>query len=245
MRMTWLTVLVFIAFIGTVAAEEDGQYVIVADPYVELHTGPGSTFPITNVIERGEEVEVVKRRTQWFKVRGPRDQEGWAHIDQMEMTLQPSGAEVAFPRSTIAEFRERSWEVGVLAGDFGGATVLSAYGGYGLTKHLSAEIEASQILGDFSDGWSATASLVHTFVPEWRVSPFFLLGTGIIEIDPKATSAEAEDRSDPVGIVGVGFKAYLSERFMFRAEYRNLVVFSSRNDNEDVDEWKAGFAVFF
>jgi hypothetical protein len=86
---------------------------------------------------------------------------------------------------------------------------------------------------------------VHTFVPEWRVSPFFLLGTGIIEIDPKSTSAEAEDRSDPVGIVGVGFKTYLSERFMFRAEYRNSMVFSSRNDNEDVDEWKAGFAVFF
>jgi hypothetical protein len=197
------------------------------------------------VIERGEEVNVLKRRTQWFKVRGPRDQEGWVHIDQMELTLQPSGSAVVFPRSTVAEFRERRWELGVTAGDFGGATILSGYGGYGLTKHLSAELELSQILGDFSDGWSATASLVHTFVPEWRVSPFFLLGTGIIEIDPKSTSAEAEDRSDPVGIVGVGVKAYLSERFMFRAEYRNTVVFSSRNDNEDVDEWKAGFAVFF
>jgi len=77
------------------------------------------------------------------------------------------------------------------------------------------------------------------------VSPFFSLGTGIINIEPKSTLAEAEDRSDQVAIVGLGLKGYLSQRILLRFEYKGYVVLGSRDDNEDVDEWKAGLAVFF
>jgi hypothetical protein len=30
-----------------------------------------------------------------------------------------------------------------------------------------------------------------------------------------------------------------------RMEYRNHEIFTSRDDNEEIDEWKVGFAVFF
>lgn len=245
MQRWWLTVWLIVACAGTVAAAEDPQYVVVVDPYVDMRTGPGEGYPVTQVIERGERVGILKRRTDWFKVRSPREKEGWVHIDQLEATLQPSGDPVDFPKATLTEYRHHTWEFGALAGDFGGATAYTFYGSKTLSKHLSAETGFSQILGDVSDGWSITANLVHTFVPERRVSPFFLLGTGIIQIEPKSTLAQSTDRRDPIGIVGVGVKAYISERFMLRAEYQSTVVFSSRNDNEDVDEWKAGFAVFF
>jgi hypothetical protein len=45
--------------------------------------------------------------------------------------------------------------------------------------------------------------------------------------------------------VGVGLKAYAARRFLVRVQYSSYVVLSDRNDNEDIDEWKAGFAVFF
>jgi len=32
---------------------------------------------------------------------------------------------------------------------------------------------------------------------------------------------------------------------MLRGEYRNNIVFTSRDDNEEVDEWKLGLAFFF
>jgi hypothetical protein len=32
---------------------------------------------------------------------------------------------------------------------------------------------------------------------------------------------------------------------MFRAEYRSYVLFTSRDENEEIDEWKGGFAFFF
>ena len=38
----------------------------VADSYLELHTGPGRGYPVTRVIPRGDHVEVLKRRTDWY-----------------------------------------------------------------------------------------------------------------------------------------------------------------------------------
>jgi hypothetical protein len=239
----WLTI--GLLLLSGSAAAADVQFVVVADPYIELHTGPGSGYPITRIIERGDEVGILKRRTDWFKVRSPDGHQGWASREQMELTLQPSGKPAKFPAATRAAFDARHWELGVLAGDFGGATAYTGFGSYRFSRHLAVELNASQVLGTFSDGWGASVNIVHTFVPEWRASPFFSLGTGIIHIEPKATLAQTPDRDDQTAIVGMGVSSYLSRRFIVRLEYKNYVVLSSRNDNEDVDEWKAGFAIFF
>jgi hypothetical protein len=53
------------------------------------------------------------------------------------------------------------------------------------------------------------------------------------------------DRQDSIAHAGIGVRTYLTRRFVFRAEYKTYVVFTSRNDNEDVQEWKAGFSFFF
>ena len=84
------------------------------------------------------------------------------------------------------------------------------------------------------------------FVPEWRLSPYFTLGTGVIYTEPKSTLVQSVDRDDQIGYVGGGLQFYLTRRFMLRTEYRNNIVFTSRDDNEEVDEWKyLGFAFFF
>jgi uncharacterized protein YgiM (DUF1202 family) len=227
------------------AMAEEIQSVLVADPFLELHTGPSLGYPVTQVIERGEEVGIVKRRTDWFLVRSPRGTEGWAYRDQLEQTLQLTGAAVVFPVADLSGYRAHTWEAGIMAGDFDGATVYNAFGSWSFSKHLAAELNFAQILGNTSDGWYATVNVTHTFVPEWRVSPFFSLGTGIIEINPKSALAETTDRSDEVAVVGVGLKAYAARRFVVRVQYSGYVVLSDRNENEDIDEWKAGFAVFF
>src|SRR5690606_22597718 len=102
-----------------------------------------------------------------------------------------------------------------------------------------------QFLGNASNGVTVDLGLTHVFVPEWRLSPFVTLGTGLVDIDPKATLVTPLDRTDQTAYVGGGVRFYLARRFFLRAEYRSHVVFTSRNDNEEVDEWKAGFAFFF
>jgi hypothetical protein len=219
--------------------------VAVADPYLEMHTGPGRGYPIFHVVDRGESVEIVMQRTDWYLVRDADGDEGWVDQEQMELTLTGDGSEFDVERANLADFTNAKWELGVLAGDFGGANIVSLYGGYSLNPNVSIEVWGSQILGNFSNGWTGSVNVVHEAWPDWRVSPFFTLGAGVIHTEPKSTIIQGEDRTDQIGHAGAGFRVYVSRRFLFRAEYKSYVVFTSRNDNEEVEEWKVGFAFFF
>jgi len=219
--------------------------VTVADPYLEMHTGPGVGYPVFHVVERGETVTIVKRRTEWFKVRTDHDREGWVDQAQLAKTLQPSGEAVQFGALGFGDYSARRWEMGALGGDFGGANVVALYGARQITPNLSLEVGGSQLLGSFSDGWLAGVNIVHNFFPEWRASPFFTLGTGLVHIEPKATVVRTEDRSDQYAQVGTGVRAWVTRQFLLRAEYKSYVMFTSRDDNEEVNEWKVGFSFFF
>jgi uncharacterized protein YgiM (DUF1202 family) len=226
-------------------ADERYQEVIIQDPYIDLHTGPGRGYPIFYVAERGEEIQLLKRRTTWFKVRVPRGEEGWVNRDQLQTTLGLDGEPFELPGFSREDYTARQWEVGVEYGDFGGANVISTYGAFNLTENLSFEMWLSEALGRFSDSQMANVNIVHVMFPEWRASPFFTLGAGVIHTEPKATLVATVDRTDSVVHAGFGVRTYLTRRFVFRAEYKTYVVFTSRDDNEEIREWKAGFSFFF
>ena len=227
------------------SAAERFKSVAVADPYLELRTGPGIGFPKFHVVDRGESVDIVKRRTDWFLVRTDRGTEGWVDRGQMERTLQADGSNIDFEAADLDDFTNSKWELGVLAGDFGGANIISLYGAYSLNPHVGLELWGSQILGNFSNGWMANVNVVHETWPDFRISPFFTLGAGVVHTAPKSTIVQGEDRTDQVGHAGAGFRFYATRRFIVRAEFKSYVVFTSRDDNEEVEEWKVGFAFFF
>lgn len=230
---------------GAVSAEDEYYTVTVADPYVEMRTGPGRGYPRFHAIERGQSIEIIKRRTDWFLVRDSRGTEGWVHRDEMELTLAPDGEDVEFARADRQDYLESRWELGVLSGDYGGANVISLYTGYSLNPNVSVEVWGSQILGNFSNGWAANVNVVHETWPQWRISPYFTLGAGYVHTEPKSTIVQGEDRSDQTAHVGAGIRVYATQRFFLRAEYKSYVIFTSRDDNEEIEEWKAGFAFFF
>jgi hypothetical protein len=234
-------------FVAAIAAGAEAQYreVVIQDPYIELHTGPGRGYPVFYIAERGEEIALLKRRTEWFKVQVARGKEGWVHRDQLQTTLNPDGQPFELPKLTLEDYTDRRWEVGMLYGDFGGANAISTYGAYNLTQNLSVELWLTEVLGRFSDSTAANVDIVHLFYPTWRVSPFFTLGAGAIHTVPKATLVATTDRTDSAAHAGFGVRTYLTRQFVFRAEYKTYVVFTSRNDNEEIREWKAGFSFFF
>ena len=226
-------------------AAKELRKVAVADPYLEMHTGPGRGYPIFHVVDRGETVEIVMQRTDWFLVRNAKDVEGWVDRAQMNKTLAPDGSAFDIKQANLEDFTNAKWELGVLAGDFGGANIVSLYGGYSLNPNVAVEVWGSQILGNFSNGWTASVNVVHEAWPDWRVSPFFTLGAGVIHTEPKSTIIQGEDRTDQIGHVGAGLRVFATRRFLIRAEFKSYVVFTSRNENEEVEEWKVGFAFFF
>lgn len=221
----------------------------VVDPFIELHTGPGRGYPIFYIAERGAIVEAMKKRTDWIKVRinkgTPREKEGWVSIAQMAKTLGPDGAPLAVAYPDFDAFQKRRWEGGLLTGSFGGADIVSAYGAYHFTRNISVELEGSQFFGSFSNGEVVTASIVEQPFPQWRISPFVTLGGGVVFTEPKATLVQAKNRSDGLIDVGVGVNYYLARRFLVRAQYKNYVVLTDQETNQNVEEWKIGFSAFF
>jgi len=243
----FVVVICFLSLLSSVKAYGDDKYpqVTVADPYLELHTGPGRGYPIDYVVERDDSVAILKRHTDWYKVRAENGREGWVNEREIERTLDAYGEPVRFRSVSRAEFLTSRWEVGAMTGDFEGANIITAYGGYSLSGNLSVEVSGSQILGDFSNGWMGSINVVHQTWPELRISPFFTLGTGVVHTKPKTTLVQAADRTDQYAQVGVGARAWLTRRLIFRAEYKSYVIFTSQNENEEIEEWKIGFGFFF
>ena len=247
MRRWWLVLSLCQLFVAATAAGAERHYwdVVIDDPYIDLHTGPGVGYPIFFVAERGEQIALLMRRTDWFKVRVPRGEEGWVHRDQLKATLNLDGQPFDLPEPGLEDYAARRWEVGMMYGDFGGANVIAMYGAHGFTPNLSGEVWISEAVGQFADSKLATIDIVHLMYPDRRLSPYFTLGAGVITTHPKATLVATVDRTDSLALVGAGVRMYLSRRFVFRAEYRAHVVFTSRNENEDIREWKAGVSFFF
>jgi Bacterial SH3 domain len=217
----------------------------VTEPYLELHTGPGRGYPVFHVVARDESVDVLFRRTDWFKVRTERGVEGWASLDDMQKTVLADGTPFRFNLGDRAGFTNHRFELGVFAGEYGGANLISAYGSVSINTQLALEGALGQFLGRYSNGLTADIGLTHMILPEARWSPFLMIGLGEVHTEPKATLVQPQDRNEPTAYVGGGIRFYLTRRFFLRAEYKAHYIFTTRNQNEEVDEWKAGFAFFF
>jgi hypothetical protein len=246
LQLAALLVIALLAPAARAAWFEDYQPTVeVAAPYVDLHTGPGRGFPAFHSATQGEQLQLLKRRTGWVKVRAARGVEGWIPQAALRGTHGPDGGAPVIAERSLDQHAQRRWEFGVSAGDFEGASSLSAHAGFALTPNIMLLAEATQILGDYSDALMGSGNIVMVPFPEWRVSPFFRIGTGIIEIRPQTTIVDSEDRTDEIVNAGIGATLYLGDRFSMRAEYQRHTVLTSRDDNEEIDQWKAGFSVFF
>ncbi|MEE8379584.1 MAG: outer membrane beta-barrel protein [Gammaproteobacteria bacterium] len=243
--LTLALILVSAAFVSSAIAADEFAEVKVVDPYLEMHTGPGGRYPIFYVVDRDEFVEVLKRKTDWFEIRTRKGKLGWVDRAQMEKTLTSTGKSTEFVDVSFDDFSNRRWELGLVGGIFNSAPVMTLYGGYALMQKLSVELSISQVVGEFSSSQLLNVNLMAQPFNEWRYSPFFTLGLGHIETKPRVTLIQAQDSSDFVAHVGFGVKAYLTKRFILRAEFKKYVGFSSDDDNKDFQEWKAGFGFFF
>ena len=89
----WLALLVAFCFqflpTGQVQAADELREVAVADPYLEMHTGPGRGYPIFHVVDRGENVSIVMQRTDWYFIRAENGTEGWVEHSAFDLPEHP------------------------------------------------------------------------------------------------------------------------------------------------------------
>ncbi|WP_075187042.1 SH3 domain-containing protein [Teredinibacter haidensis] len=246
-KTRWLVIVLITSLLLPLQAQakDKGVEVVVTDAFAEMHTGPGRGFPIFHTIEKGEKIRILKSRTDWYKVATEKGKKGWVYRDEFQNTLGLQGEMVDLSRPGREAFHKRRWELGVGGGDFSGARGLNTYLGFHLTQNISTELRYTQAFGSFSNSKMFALNAVHQPFPDWKVSPFFTLGTGNITISPSSDIVQTEDRDNGVLTVGGGFIFYVTRSFLFRLEYNDHTLLTKRGINEEVDEWKAGFSVFF
>jgi len=221
--------------------------VTIADPFIELHTGPGAGYPIFYVVDRGTEVSVIRRKTDWFRIETKDGKTGWASRDQMRETLLPTGEKFKLIEMGLEDFSQRKWNIGFTGGEFESAPVFTAFTGYAFTENLTGEIHFGKSVGDKSSVTLYKGNLVMQPLPDLKYSPYLTLGLGEIKVDPSATLISTSQDKNNFAQVGLGLQRYISRSFLFRFEANEYVIFSSgtSDNSEVVKEWKFGFAVFF
>ncbi len=231
----------------TAQAEEALLEVQVALPYLEMRTGPASGFPVFHVAKKKEWIQVLKRRTNWFKVKTESGKEGWVSLTDFRQTVDANGQTMDVEDGSFEQFSLRSFEFGASGGVLESVPSLSAFAGWVLTENISLELSYSQALGDFSENRFALLSVTHTAFPDWRVAPYFRLGVGQLQTKPRANLVESGDQTRTSDLVAgsIGVRYYLSQNFVVKLEYQNLLALTQRDENEELEEWKLGFAVFF
>lgn len=219
--------------------------VTVNDAFINVHNAPGRGYPIFHVVERGETITLLKMHTDWIKIKTARGLEGWIKRKDVLLTLGPDGAAPDFADTKQADYLADRFELGTAFGDFDGAQSFNVNLGYRFTKNLSTEIRLAQNTGQYSDSQIVALAILHQPFPDLRVSPFIGIGAGTLNIMPSTTLVQAEDREDQLLQASIGAYIHITGRFFLRAEYVNDYVLTSRNTNQEVNEWKLGFNIFF
>lgn len=225
--------------------DEEILQVTVNDAFLNIHSGPGRGYPIFHVVERDEVITLIKGRTDWVKVKTRRNLVGWIRRADMQLTLSPNGEVPDFPDLSQADYLEDRFEFGAAYGDFAGADSMTVNLGYRFTRNLSAEIRAAQNTGAFSDSEYLAGALLFQPFPQWWISPYLGIGAGSIKTSPSATLVGTEDREDGIMQASVGAYVHITGRLFLRAEATNHYILTSRNTNQEVNEWKVGLNVFF
>jgi hypothetical protein len=235
-----------VAFISSTSAEaKDYEKVQILDPYIELHTAAGRGYPIFYVIERDEWVEILMRRTDWFKIRSANGKEGWAHRSQLENTLTEYGAKKTFRDVLLDDYLSRRLELGFSWGHFESDPVLKAWGGYRVADTLSVELTVFQVQGVYSgtSGWYV--DFMAQPLADKRLSPFFGIGTGMFNNIPKSTLVSAIRTDGPFISATVGARFYLTDRFLVRGDYAKYVAHIDESRTQEYRAATLGLSFFF
>jgi len=222
----------------------DALEVRVIDPYLELHTGPGRGYPVIYVVEKGEDISVISRRTTWYLIADRRGKTGWVTRESLARTLQGTGTPVALPETRHGDFLRSKVRLGFTVGDQDGSDQLSMIAGYRLTKHFGVEAEYGKFFAYNGEGELQSASVIVEPTDRWSFSPFLSLGYGHQSFDRKDRLPGAGDVTGDFTSYGAGVNYYIGFNFVLRGEYRQLT-FSVDDDTVRNDVWRIGFSSFF
>jgi uncharacterized protein YgiM (DUF1202 family) len=221
------------------------EKVQITDPFIDLRTGPGRGYPIFYIAGREEWIEILLRRTDWFKVRTADGKEGWVNRAQLETTLTEAGTAKAFRDTLVDDYLRRKLELGAAWGEFDSEPMLKIWSAYRFSDALSVEAAIGQVQGTFSgtEFWA-----INLNVEPWsdrRLSPFLGIGLGRFKNIPNASLVSATVTNANLANAAIGLRYYIAERFVARLDYSIYTAYVSDADSAEYKAVTLGIAFFF
>ncbi len=225
------------------------ERVKVADPYLEMRTGPGRGYPVHHVAERHEFVVIELRNTDWFKVRTVsdtgNDKTGWVHRRQLATTLTEAGVAKTFRDTAIDDYLLRRVQIGAAYGRFSSEPMQKLWASYRLSDALTFEGSVAQVQGVFSGTDMWYGNLLAEPWSDQRLSPFLGIGIGRFRNFPNQSLVGATDTDANLANATFGVRYYLTERFVLRADYTLYTAFVSDQRSQEFRAVSAGLSFFF
>jgi hypothetical protein len=218
---------------------------VIVEPFLEIHTGPGSSYPVFYVAEKGETIVLMKRRVDWYEIRLRNGTEGWAHRREIEKTLLASGYRKRWTERVFDEFIAGKAALGWSAGTFAGDPSLYVRLTYPLTDRLAFEAN-----GGFSSGDLGATQLYHggIVVTPWRAQWLAIAGTvgsGVVHVTPTSLLVNAQSGTFPTAYAGAGFKVPLFRNLEGRVDLRHFTLFMNTERTREFQEYSAGLLFRF
>ena len=252
-RLCQLTVTLCLMFSTVLAhAEKPALSLLINEAFIELHTGAGHSYPVFFVAQRGERIEVIKRRNDWFKVKlqanSHSEKIGWVHRAAIANSLVAghSGEPVlAKDAAALAYLFEPRGYFGSYYGQLDGADTVGVQLGYQLTQQIALEVQAGEFVGANTEGSYWSFSALMTPFNTWRLQPYFMLGAGEFSTNARRNTSTQNDGTDNMLQLSTGTQLLMSKRYRLRFEYRHLNILTSRSENEELELWQLGFTGYF
>jgi hypothetical protein len=244
-----LIALVISLFALDTAHAQVTERVKVADPYLEMRTGPGRGFPVHHVAARHEFVVIELRATDWFKVRTVsdtgNDKIGWVHRRQLEATLTEAGVAKTFRDTALDDYLTRRVQIGAAYGRFRSEPMQKLWMSYRLSDALSVEGTVAQVQGVFSGTDMWYGNLLAEPWSDQRLSPFLGIGVGRFRNFPNQSLVGATNTDANLANATIGVRWYATERFVLRADYTLYTAFVSDLRSQEFRAVTAGLSFFF
>ena len=206
----------------------------VTNTFMEVRMAPGRMQPVHVVVEKGETFSVLKKKTDWLKVKASSGENGWVNIENFYLATGRTDFDRAFQSVT--------WEIASSVGSFGGDEVYGISGGYYINRYVRTELDYSKTAGTYSSSTLGTANISLKFFHRFVVSPYIMLGGGVMNNLPRNTLVNGKETRQLIYLYGGGISTNPYKNFGIRFSVRNYYLTEINNNYFD---WRIGiYGVF-
>ena len=229
----------------SLAGTERPFRVRVTEPYLDLRTQAGRGYPVFFAVARGEWVTVLRRHTDWYRVRAAGGQQGWVTRAQLASTLTEDGTPMRFTDPSLDDYLQRRFDVGLGYGASNTASMIRFWAGVRVSDTLSLEMQSSKVQAASSDTNLWHVNLLAEPWSDQRLSPFVGVGVGKYHYVPGKSLVDQTVYDSRLGVAMAGLRYHLAGRVALRVDYSLYTAFVSDSRTKGYQALTAGLSLFF